>query len=188
MKQKSATLPNVVLFRSIVNDLPLFGAFLLAGNFAAWIIFLMGDFVRSFFGYEPLLMLALVLSVGLVLMSVVIVFRRYNVRYLITDDGIKALRGFLSNHQVDAKLEYHQIRGTEIHRNLFERLVGTGDLHVRGSTSDDTEVAFLGIRDPYHYQQIIEARHRLEVQGPKATRAYQSDHLVQGDSQAGFLQ
>ena len=71
-----------------------------------------------------------------------------------------ALRGILSNKQIDAKLEYDQTRGTEIHRTLLQRVVGTGDLHVRGSASNDAEVALHGIRDPYRYQAFVQEYHQ----------------------------
>lgn len=159
--------PDVVLHRSILNDIPMIVCFLIVGSIAWWMTLSLGvNYQASYNSLKPLLLFAGVLAVGVA--CAVVAFRMYNVRYLIANDGIKALRGFLSNHQVDAKLEYYQIRGTEIHRTFFERLVGTGDLVVRGSTGSDTEVALKGIRDPYRFQKLIQARHRLEVQGSKA--------------------
>ena len=161
--------PNVVLYRSALNDLPLVIIFLLVGGSVLGTCLILREYVpRQLFGYEPITVLSLSLITGCSIVGAVILFRRVNVRYLIADDGIEALRGIISNHQVDAKLEYYQIRGTEIHRNLFGRLIGTGDLHVRGSTSNDTEVAFKGIYDPYRYQKLIQERHRLDAPNFKA--------------------
>lgn len=157
--------PNVVLYRSILNDLPLLIISLLVISIALGIGLFLRDSAARLLGYEPLYVFGLSWIGACIILFVVILFRRFNVRYLIADDGIEALRGILSNRQVDAKLEYYQIRGTEIHRSLFERLIGTGDLHVRGSTSNDSEVAFKGISEPYRYQKVIQERHRLEVQG-----------------------
>lgn len=155
--------PNIVLFRSILNDLPHIFIALIVGCVATWLALLPRDLNRLFYGLDLARIFTVILAIGFTIMCIVVAFRRFNVRYIIADDGIKALRGIISNNQVDAKLEYYQIRGTEIHRSLFERLVGTGDLHVFGSTSNVTEVAFKGIFDPYRYQKVIQERHRLEL-------------------------
>lgn len=159
---------NIVLYRSILNDLPLLIISLLAVSIAFGIALFLRASAAHFLGYEQIFIFGLSLISVCIILFAVIFFRRFNVRYLIADDGIKAVRGILSNHQVDAKLEYYQIRGTEIHRSFFERLIGTGDLHVHGSTSNDTEVSFKGIFEPYRYQKVIQERHRLNVQGREA--------------------
>lgn len=158
---------DIVLFRSVINDLPFLFISLVVIGMAGWFTISLRGFLDAFLGKEAVLSLPAVLIACVSVILIVIAFRRFNARYLIAGDGVKALRGIISNAQVDAKLEYYQIRGTEIRRSLFERLVGTGDLHVRGSTSTDTEVTFKGIYDPYRYQKIIQERHRLEVGGLK---------------------
>ncbi|MCO6431762.1 MAG: PH domain-containing protein [Deltaproteobacteria bacterium] len=154
---------DIKLYRSLRNDLPLVIASLAIAALLTLFTMpnqrLLGRMVDA----QPLAILAGVLAVGFGVVCTIMLLRRFNFRYLIANDGIKALRGIISNNQVDAKLEYYQIRGTEIHRSLFQRLVGTGDLLVRGSTSNDTEVAFKGIYDPYRYQKIIQDRHRVEA-------------------------
>jgi hypothetical protein len=96
----------------------------------------------------------------LILLGSVLLFfyRRYNVQYQILENGVTALSGFLSLTQIEAKLDYRQIRGTEIHRTVFDRLVGIGDLHVCGATSSGIAISLRGIRDPYYYQHIIQQR------------------------------
>ena len=176
-KAQLGSCANVVLYRSILNDFPMFITFLLGTLVVSWLTFSFKDTLSVYFRYDPLVVLGLVGVVAFAFMGLVSVYRRSDVKYLISDDGIQARRGFLSNHQIDAKLEYYQIRGTEIHRSLFERLIGTGNLLIRGSGSADNnrEIAFKGISDPLRYQKLIQSRHRLEVQGSKAAWMNNSD-------------
>ena len=160
--------PDIVLHRSALNDLPLVIGLLTVTALVLWSTYIYRANGHTLLGRDPFIALAFFIAIVYAWAALAIVYKRFNVKFLIASDGIQALRGFLSNHQVDAKLEYYQIRGTEIHRTFLERLVGTGNLVVRGSSSQDTEVAFKGIRDPYRFQKLIQARHRLEVQGSKA--------------------
>jgi hypothetical protein len=160
---EATTFSTVVLYRSVLNDIPLILFLLSVSICFRWITSIIRTNINGDFGQQLASMLAYAPLVSIIFLFGIIAFKRYNVRYMIADDGIKALRGFLSNHQIDAKLEYYQIRGTEIHRSLFNRLLGTGDLHVHGSTSQVIEVAFKGIFDPYRFQKLIQARHRNEV-------------------------
>ena len=160
--------PDIVLHRSALNDLPLVIGLLTVTALVLWSTYIYRANGHALLGRDPFIALAFFIAIVYAWAALAIVYKRFNVKFLIASDGIQALRGFLSNHQVDAKLEYYQIRGTEIHRTFLERLVGTGNLVVRGSSSQDTEVAFKGIRDPYRFQKLIQARHRLEVQGSKA--------------------
>jgi uncharacterized membrane protein YdbT with pleckstrin-like domain len=153
---------DIILCRSALNDLPLLILFVVCGTMfqiVASASSLPSLFIRDF---DISTRIAPILAgIGISLVALV-VFRRFNVRYVIDEDGIKALRGILSNNQVDSKLEYYQIRGMEIHRTLFQRLISTGDLHLRGATGNDTEVCFKGILYPYRVQKIIQQRHRLQ--------------------------
>lgn len=169
--EQGTDLKKVVLHRSILNDLPLIVISLIVCISTIRLSMFLNSPSTQVFGYDLLTVMAVSVVVGCSILSAIILYRRFNVRYVIADDGIKALRGILSNNQVDAKLEYYQIRGTEIHRSIFQRIIGTGDLHVRGSTGYDTEVSFKGIYDPYRYQKLIQERHRIEVQDPKSLSA-----------------
>ena len=169
---------NVVLFRSILNDVPLLVAFFVTCIGIFWGSYLIEDSADNLIAEKYSSLLTVIRVSSFLFLCMFIAFRRYDVRYVISSDGIKALRGFLSNHQVESKLDYFQIRGTEIHRSLFERLIGTGDLHVHGSTSDEVEVAFKGIYEPYRYQKIIESRQRLSIKNAQVVLVQEPETLA----------
>jgi hypothetical protein len=176
---------DIVLYRSVMNDLPLVAlplaiSFCLLGAVIFYSVVNTSprQLVIANFGW---LLVVILLVFLLVFLLGLISYRRFNVRYVIADDGIKALRGILSNSQIDSKLEYYQIRGTEIHRTLFQRLIRTGDLHLRGATGSDVEVCFKGILYPYYFQKVIENRHRIEtLGGPLNYKPARSENLGEG--------
>jgi hypothetical protein len=169
---------DIVLHRSLLNDLPIILSLIATFCILLWFTFVYREWLITLVSFEPFLLLALVIVFASVLVGALVAYRRYDVKYLISGDGIEARRGFLSNDQIEAKLEYYQIRGTEIHRTLFQRFIGTGDLLVSGSGTDDREVSFHGISRPSYYQLFIQSRHRLEAQGSKAAWINNQDSLL----------
>lgn len=147
---------NIIVYRSLLNDIPFILLFF--GGCIAFTLILFKQQTELHSSDWHFLLYRAILGISGLIFCLSLAFRKYNVHYQISLDGVQALRGILSNHQVDAKLEYYQIRGTEIHRSYFQRLIGTGDLHIHGSTSIEVQVAFLGISDPYRYDLIIKSR------------------------------
>lgn len=173
---------EVVLHRSILNDLPLIPGSLVVAGGLSWIAFQKSVAIDLLTGVSSYLLLSVFLGITLIIVLLLVTFRQFNTRYLIAKDGVKVMRGIFSNNQIEAKLEYYQIRGIEIRRSLFQRFINTGDLHVRGATSDDTEVSLAGIYNPYLYQKLIENRHRVEVQNLKSTWVNDSGQTIRQDT------
>ena len=102
----------------------------------------------SLFGIIPLILLA------------VVAHRLWNFRYVIGQDYVRTIEGLLSISKKDMRLEFHNIRGVEIDRSLYGRIVNIGDLLVGSSMHAEIELQLRGLRDPSFYRDVILHRMR----------------------------
>ncbi|MCB9030143.1 MAG: PH domain-containing protein [Deltaproteobacteria bacterium] len=76
-------------------------------------------------------------------------------KYVIDQDSLREISGLLSFNKKDMRIQFENIRGIEIDRNLYERLVNVGDLKVGSAMHEGIEAHLAGIRNPSKYRDII---------------------------------
>ena len=88
-------------------------------------------------------------------------------RYLITSERLKIVRGLLSRHVEN--FELIRIQDIDFKQGVSERIVGVGDLTIRGHDASDPEIVLRNIPDPEKVYEILrkawlEARKRHGLQ------------------------
>ena len=84
-----------------------------------------------------------------------LIHRLYDSKYLIGKDYIRALHGLLSFRKQDIRLEYMDIRGIEINRGLYGRVVNTGIITIGTAMMEKEEMNITDIYNPSFYRDII---------------------------------
>lgn len=149
---------DIVLFRSLFNDLPII--LLFSGGSILFTYFVFNGQSELSIDHWRFIFFRALLGLSGLLFCLSLAFRKYNLRYLISEDSVQTLQGFAPNQQIDARLEFNQIRGSEVHRTYFQHFIGTGDLHIYGSTSYEVQVIFSGISNPCKFDKIIQSRRK----------------------------
>lgn len=84
-----------------------------------------------------------------------VVFRRRTTFYRLTEDEIQRETAFAG--QVFKKsLPLEGIAGLEVRRGIIHRLLGIGQLHFRSKTSNQPDLWWFGIADPFTVQKKIQ--------------------------------
>lgn len=95
------------------------------------------------------------------LVGIAYIFNRlWNCRYEIHDGYVMAEEGRMSFTLSDIRIDYENVRGIEIDRSIYQRVMRLGDLKVGSSMSADVELVMHGILHPEQYREIIEDRIR----------------------------
>ena len=92
-----------------------------------------------------------------------ILHRVYNSRYTIGDDYVRCIHGLLSLMKQDVRIEYRDILGIEIDRNLIDRMVNVGNLRIGTAMLGTQEINFIGVRNPSRYRDIVLKRVREHI-------------------------
>jgi uncharacterized membrane protein YdbT with pleckstrin-like domain len=100
-----------------------------------------------------------------------LLFRIYNVRYVLDSRGIDAYDWVLGPQRVTS-IRYEDIRSIESEQSIVGRLLDFGDLEIGTAAQSSIEVVFYGIGSPQEVLQLIQRerdrRHELQ------NTAYQS--------------
>lgn len=144
-----------VFYRSVLSEGPMILLFLILA-WAAWYLTLI---FPSTLRFERLFD-SLVLPIPLFALAPVVVFffvlhRLGDNRYEIWNDHVRAISGLLSFKKDDTRIEYENIRGIEISRNLYGRIFNIGDLIIVSSAISGVEVVIDNVRDPSRYRDMI---------------------------------
>lgn len=155
--KKDPSLRTIVLYRHHLQELPLIllvivltvSAFPLTGAIPSSVqevsLFSL-TFSVPFFALMPAVGFFYVLN------------RMWNARYEIHEGYVCACEGIVSLTMRDVRIDYENVRGIEIDRNLYQRLAQLGDLKIGSSMHGDVELVMHGIRYPERYREIIEER------------------------------
>jgi uncharacterized membrane protein YdbT with pleckstrin-like domain len=94
-----------------------------------------------------------------------IIFRIYNVRYVIDSRGIEAKVGILAMNQRITRVRFEDIRSVETEQTMLERILNIGDVEIGTAATGDIEIIFQGIAAPTEVQDMIQSerdrRHTL---------------------------
>ncbi|MCB0310570.1 MAG: hypothetical protein KDD42_05015 [Bdellovibrionales bacterium] len=89
------------------------------------------------------------------LLAIVLAHRLFDAVYIIDREYVRSLHGFLSLRKHDVRLEYQDLRGVEIDRGIYGRIVNTGDLKIWSLMPSEVELLLSGVRDPSSYRDLI---------------------------------
>jgi hypothetical protein len=103
----------------------------------------------------PLYFLAPISLAGL------LVNKLYDSKFIIGKDYIRAIHGLLSFSKQDIRLEFMDLRGIEIDRGLYGRIVNTGIMTIGTAMMEQEEIVIANIYNPSYYRDLILKRRDL---------------------------
>ncbi len=86
----------------------------------------------------------------------VIVHKKYNVRYALSNRGIGIKIGLISIKLHELQISYNKMRAVEVKRDLFQRIFDLGDLGISTVMIDNPEVMVVGVRRPAEIAAVME--------------------------------
>jgi uncharacterized membrane protein YdbT with pleckstrin-like domain len=116
---------------------------------------------------DPQLSLTLhipILLIPAVILGVMIAHALMNERYTVGKDYLRIVRGLLSVHKSDLRVKAHDIRGVDIERSLFGRVLNTGDIIIGSALNGEMVFRLRGIVNPSIYRDVILERAERELQ------------------------
>jgi len=85
----------------------------------------------------------------------VLLHRLYNSRYTIAPESVRATHGILSFVREDSEIQVADIRGIEVHRNLYGRVLNVGSLEIGTAAHHGREIVIKHVYDPSHIRDLI---------------------------------
>lgn len=107
--------------------------------------------------YEFAIVLPLI-GLPLLLLAAYIIHRLWDTKYVIGADYVRSIKGLLSLSKEDMRIEYSTVRGIEIVRPLWQRILNVGTLKIGSAMRVEVEVLIEGIFNPSRYRDIILSR------------------------------
>lgn len=150
-------LREVVFSRSPLAMLPMVILTVLLAMLAAYLTALLPWSVQILHVGEGTVALPLFALVPLILGAVAI-RDLYDARYVIGADHVRAVSGLISFRKSDVRVEFEHIRGVEVDRSLWGRLVNVGDLRIGTAMAAEVEINIRDVQNPSVYRDIILAR------------------------------
>ncbi|MCB0339439.1 MAG: PH domain-containing protein [Bdellovibrionales bacterium] len=158
---------RIVFHRSILNEVPLFVCFVVSAIWALYltiripasVIFI--DLSNSHFP-ELILPFPTFFTIPLVVLGF-LVHRLFDDRFIITEDHIVSVNGLLSLRVLTNRIHFAHVRGIEVERNLYQRVVGTGNIRVGSAAHSDLEIEMIGVGKPDYYRNVIEALTKVKI-------------------------
>ena len=95
-----------------------------------------------------------------ILLTVFTLHVMYDCKYEIADDYVRSIKGLVSLTKLDHRIELNNLRGVDIHRNLYCRIVNVGTLRISSATHDNVEVCLYDIYNPSYYRDLIIERRK----------------------------
>lgn len=91
----------------------------------------------------------------------IVIQKLYDSHYVVGSDYVREMNGLFSLHKDDIVIEMKDIRGVEIDRSIYGRIVNTGNLKIGTSAHDQNEIIIRYIRDPSYYRDVILTRRKI---------------------------
>jgi uncharacterized membrane protein YdbT with pleckstrin-like domain len=88
------------------------------------------------------------------LLALVIVYRKYCWRFIITDDIIESHYGIIARNV--RSIRVRDLRNVNARQSLMQRILGIGDIEFSSAGGSDIEVSFYGIRDPLGVKRQVQ--------------------------------
>lgn len=89
----------------------------------------------------------------------------YDALYIIGEDYVRATYGLLSFNKTDVRLEFVDVRGIEINRGIYGRIVNTGTIHVGTAMREEEELFIINVYNPSQYRDLILKRRNYIEKG-----------------------
>jgi uncharacterized membrane protein YdbT with pleckstrin-like domain len=155
----------IVFYRSHLAELPLILlclALFIAGIYFSFLYPEYIEFIELFtiFGRTAYLPIPLFLLVPIILLAYTL-HCLYDAKYILGPDYIRATYGLISFKKKDMRLEFIDIRGIEINRGIYGRLVNVGTLHIGTAMKEEEELFIEKVYNPSQYRDIIIRRRKF---------------------------
>ncbi|MCW7752785.1 PH domain-containing protein [Desulfobotulus sp. H1] len=125
-----------------------------AGFTIAAIFFTMSLIMLSFFtGLLKNLTFTTFFAAG-ILTLVTIIFKRFSWKFTIDSKRISRHKGIIGRNQ--QSLRIRDLRSLELNQDLFQRILGIGDLAFYSAGSSNAEVRFHGIHHPSFWRDRVD--------------------------------
>ena len=155
---------TLLFYRSVLAELPLIFVTIGLGVLALVLTLRYAESVQVL---ELLQLGDSSLSIGIPLFGIVpilsaalVIHRLYDRRYVIASDYVRSVSGLLSMRKQDMRIAFQDVRGVEVDRSLYQRIVNVGDMPSGSAMQAGVEVQFLGVRNPSRYRDIILSRRK----------------------------
>lgn len=89
------------------------------------------------------------------------IFRIYNVRYQVDENGIETRDGVLSFQQTITRVRYEDIRSMEKRQSVLDRLLNIGNIEVGTAGTSTLEIRIEGVASPDTVISFIEEERQL---------------------------
>jgi len=89
--------------------------------------------------------------------------RLYNSRYIVGPESVRATHGVFSFKREDSEIQVADIRGIEVHRNLYGRIFNVGSLEIGTAAHYRKEILIKHVYDPSFIRDIILNRKNIVV-------------------------
>ena len=83
-------------------------------------------------------------------------------KYLVTNERVKIIRGLLSRNVEN--FELIRIQDIDLKQNVSERMLGLGDITIRGADASNAEIVLRNIKDP---EKVYETMRRAWLEARK---------------------
>ncbi|MBX7139300.1 MAG: PH domain-containing protein [Oligoflexia bacterium] len=93
-----------------------------------------------------------------------LLYRVYNVRYLIDTKFIEARTGVLSLRQNIVRVRYEDVRGIETDQSIMGRMLDFGDVQIGTAASSGMEIIMTGVGAPKEIQEMIQRERDRRVE------------------------
>ena len=129
-----------------------------------------------------------ILSSGALTLSLLSVWFRYRVVFVVRNDEVILERGILEKYSVEIGMP--QIRVVSVHQSLRQRICGVGDLMIASSGTSGYEIVVPDVLHPREVRKIIRNRQRAFCEFAKETAGsdagFDPDALNSADSLCPF--
>lgn len=108
-----------------------------------------------------------------------VLFRIYNVRFVIDSRGIEARVGILSVNQRITRIRFEDIRSVETGQTVWERALDVGDVEIGTAATGDIEIIFQGVAAPSEVQDMIQSeRDRRQALRRRQGRSHHTERVT----------
>ena len=94
-------------------------------------------------------------AIGLLVVILGEVARRAETFYILDTGVAREYRLFSTSREFT---EYEKIQNTKVDQSFIDNIFGIGDVHIDTAGSDEIEVSFHGIKNPYEIEKIIRGK------------------------------
>lgn len=86
----------------------------------------------------------------------ILLFRMYNVRFIVDERGIEGRSGILGTEQIITRVRYEDVRSVETRQSILDRVLGIGHVEIGTAATGDVEITFSGVANPLEIQELIQ--------------------------------